>query len=281
MPNLSTDDGVQLYYEATGSGAPVVFVHEFAGDYRSWEPQVRYFSRRYRCIAFNARGWPPSEVPQTRPLFTSARLRRHPLRPRRAQDRQGAHRRPVDGRVRDPPLRADLSRPRLLAAGRRCRYGSERSEREKFRTEATLIAGKLEKDGWPPSPRPMRTARPRAVENKDPRGFAEFKAMLAEHSAKGAANTQLGCSASARRSSTWRTGWLGSRCPCWLSPATRTGRACCPASSSSAPAVGRPAGRPQQRPCHQHRGAGGLQRGLADFSPRSITAAGPCATPAR
>jgi pimeloyl-ACP methyl ester carboxylesterase len=29
-------------------------------------------------------------------------------------------------------------------------------------------------------------------ENKDPRGFAEFKAMLAQHSALGAANTQLG-----------------------------------------------------------------------------------------
>ena len=56
MPHLATDDGVQLYYEETGSGAPIVFVHEFAGDYRSWEPQMRYFARRYRCIAFNARG---------------------------------------------------------------------------------------------------------------------------------------------------------------------------------------------------------------------------------
>src|SRR5204862_7903418 len=53
-----------LYYEEAGAGTPVVFVHEFAGDYRSWEPQVRYFSRRYRCIAFNARGYPPSEVPE-------------------------------------------------------------------------------------------------------------------------------------------------------------------------------------------------------------------------
>ena len=73
MPHLSTDDGVQLYYEETGSGAPIVFVHEFAGDYRSWEPQMRYFARRYRCIAFNARGWPPSEVPQDAARYSQAR----------------------------------------------------------------------------------------------------------------------------------------------------------------------------------------------------------------
>lgn len=62
MP-FAESDGVQLYYEETGKGEPVVFVHEFSGDLRSWEPQVRHFSRRYRCITFNARGYPPSDVP--------------------------------------------------------------------------------------------------------------------------------------------------------------------------------------------------------------------------
>lgn len=55
--------GVRLYYEETGSGPPIVFCHEFAGDYRSWEPQVRYFSHRFRVITYNARGYPPSDVP--------------------------------------------------------------------------------------------------------------------------------------------------------------------------------------------------------------------------
>src|SRR6186997_16885 len=64
MPHLVTDDNIKLYYEDTGSGAPVVLVHEYAGDYRSWEPQVRHLAKRYRCIAFNARGFPPSDVPQ-------------------------------------------------------------------------------------------------------------------------------------------------------------------------------------------------------------------------
>src|SRR4051812_48618600 len=63
MPYISAADGVRLYYEEAGTGVPIVFVHEFSGDLRSWEPQMQHFSRRYRCIAFNARGYPPSDVP--------------------------------------------------------------------------------------------------------------------------------------------------------------------------------------------------------------------------
>jgi pimeloyl-ACP methyl ester carboxylesterase len=40
-----------------------VFCHEFAGGYRSWDPQVRTFGRWYRCITYNHRGFPPSSVP--------------------------------------------------------------------------------------------------------------------------------------------------------------------------------------------------------------------------
>jgi pimeloyl-ACP methyl ester carboxylesterase len=64
MPHLTSDDGVKLFYEETGSGIPIEFVHEFAGDWRSWEAQLRYFGRRYRAIAYNARGYPPSDVPE-------------------------------------------------------------------------------------------------------------------------------------------------------------------------------------------------------------------------
>ena len=54
MPYTTTDDGVKLFYEQEGEGETLVFVHEFAGDYRSWEPQIRFFSRRYRCVVYNA-----------------------------------------------------------------------------------------------------------------------------------------------------------------------------------------------------------------------------------
>jgi len=63
MPYVTADDGVRLYYEEAGQGTPILFAHEFLGEYRSWEAQLRYFSRRYRCIAYNARGYPPSDVP--------------------------------------------------------------------------------------------------------------------------------------------------------------------------------------------------------------------------
>src|SRR5919201_3982919 len=63
MPSLRAN-GISLYYEESGAGLPVVFVHEFAGDHRSWHPPIRFFARRYRTIAFNARGYPPSDVPK-------------------------------------------------------------------------------------------------------------------------------------------------------------------------------------------------------------------------
>jgi pimeloyl-ACP methyl ester carboxylesterase len=63
MPTIASTDGTKLYYEEAGSGTPIVFVHEFAGDYRTWEPQLRHFARGHRCVTFSARGYPPSEVP--------------------------------------------------------------------------------------------------------------------------------------------------------------------------------------------------------------------------
>ena len=64
MPYATTDDGMKLYFEETGEGAPIVFVHEFAADHRSWEMQMRHFGQRYRCITYGARGYPPSDVPE-------------------------------------------------------------------------------------------------------------------------------------------------------------------------------------------------------------------------
>src|SRR4030095_14631521 len=75
MSHLTTDDGIKLYYEETGKGIPIVFIHEFAGDCRSWEQQVRYFGRYYRCITVNARGYPPSDVPTDGKMYSQDRAR--------------------------------------------------------------------------------------------------------------------------------------------------------------------------------------------------------------
>src|SRR5712691_10976282 len=75
MPHITTDDGVKLYYQEVGTGIPIVFVHESAGDCRSWEAQFRHFGRSYRCIAYNARGFPPSDVPEGVERYSQARAR--------------------------------------------------------------------------------------------------------------------------------------------------------------------------------------------------------------
>ena len=67
-------NGVELYYEDTGSGFPVLFCHEFAGDYRAWEPQVRAFDRLYRCVTYSQRGWPPSSVPSDPSAYSQDQL---------------------------------------------------------------------------------------------------------------------------------------------------------------------------------------------------------------
>lgn len=70
---VNTSDNVELDCNISGEGIPLVFVHEFGGDQRSWQNQVNYFSRKYQCITFNARGYPPSEVPSSVESYSQSR----------------------------------------------------------------------------------------------------------------------------------------------------------------------------------------------------------------
>src|ERR1700736_1095291 len=70
MPDAVASDNVRLYFEEAGSGTPIIFLHEFAADHTNWEPQMRYFSRGHRCIAYSARGYMPSEVPPSAEVYT-------------------------------------------------------------------------------------------------------------------------------------------------------------------------------------------------------------------
>src|SRR5258705_2270733 len=65
-----TTDNVRLYFEEVGQGTPIVFLHEFAAEYTNREPQMRYFSRGDRCIAYSARGYTPSDVPPSADVYT-------------------------------------------------------------------------------------------------------------------------------------------------------------------------------------------------------------------
>jgi len=194
MPYATTDDGVRLYFEETGTGHPVILVHEFAGDLRSYELQMRHFGKRYRTIAFNARGFPPSDVPEQVSSYSQARAADDILAVLDHIGRRQAH---IIGLSMGgfATLHFGLRHPQralsLCIGG--CGYGAEPDKRDTFRAEADVIAGMIRTEGM--SALAERYAyRPTRVqfENKDPRGHAEFKRMLSEHSPVGSANTQQG-----------------------------------------------------------------------------------------
>ena len=72
MRTFQSSDGVTLSYAEEGAGAPIVFVHEFGGDHRSWHRQVPVLSQDFRCIVYSARGFLPSSVPSSRDQYGQA-----------------------------------------------------------------------------------------------------------------------------------------------------------------------------------------------------------------
>jgi pimeloyl-ACP methyl ester carboxylesterase len=194
MPTIRTDDGVDLYYEEAGSGIPMVFVHEFAGDYRSWEPQMRFFSRRYRCITYSARGYTPSAVPEDPKAYSQDRATDDIAAVIKGLGLGKAH---IVGLSMGAfatlhfGLRyAELARS-LTAAG--VGYGAAPGKREQFRAEVEATANRMREEGMEKMGAIYARGPTRLVfEEKDPRGYAEFRAQLMEHSTTGSVNTMMG-----------------------------------------------------------------------------------------
>jgi pimeloyl-ACP methyl ester carboxylesterase len=203
MPHLSTDDGVRLYYKEAGTGYPIVFVHEFAGDWRSYETQMRFFARRYRCIAFNARGYPPSDVPEDWRQYSQERARDDI---RAVLDGLGIAKAHVVGISMGgfATLHFGFAYPdrasALVVAG--CGYGAQPDKKQQFAEEVARTAAQIESRGIDEVAKTYGMGPTRVQYlNKDPRGHAEFLAQLAEHSTRGSANTQRGVQG--RRPSLW------------------------------------------------------------------------------
>ena len=194
MPHLTTDDGIKLFYEEVGSGIPIVFVHEFAGDRRSHESQMRYFGQRYRCIAYNARGYPPSDVPEDGERYSQERARDDIRAVLDALKIDKAH---IVGLSMGgfATLHFGFTYPErarsLVVAG--CGYGATPDKRGQFAEEAEAAAKNFEKltmtkaaEGYALGPTRVQ------FQNKDPRGWREFADQLAENSTEGAARTMRG-----------------------------------------------------------------------------------------
>ena len=193
MP-YADSNGVRLYYEEAGKGTPIVFVHEFSGDLRSWEAQMRHFSRRYRCIAFNARGYPPSDVPATPSKYSQklavediASVMRHAgiVRAHIIGCSMGAYA-TLNFGLRFPRRALSLT---AVGAG----SGSDPHRRRQFLLNNRKMARLFEEKGMPAAVK-IYQAGPARIQlaAKDPRGYREFWAHFAEHSALGHACTLRG-----------------------------------------------------------------------------------------
>ena len=194
MPYVMTDDGVKLYYEECGAGTPVIFVHEYAADHRAWETQMRHFGQRYRAITFAARGYPPSDVPTEVGKYSQTRAADDIAAVLQGMGIAKAH---IVGLSMGgfATLHFGFRHPAkalsLVVAG--CGYGAEKGAQDKFRAEVDAVAGFIDNEGIRAFAEKYAYGPTRVqFENKDPRGFAEFKQQLSEHSAVGARNTQLG-----------------------------------------------------------------------------------------
>jgi pimeloyl-ACP methyl ester carboxylesterase len=197
MPHITTDDDVKLYYEETGSGVPVVFVHEFAGDFRSYEMQMRYFGQRYRCIAYNARGYPPSDVPKDPAKYSQSRARDDIRAVLDALKIEQAH---IVGLSMGgfATLHFGFTYPTrarsLVVAG--CGYGAAPDKRAQFAAEAEAAAAHFESQTMAKAAGGYALGPTRVqFQNKDRRGWAEFANQLADHSTEGSALTMRGVQA--------------------------------------------------------------------------------------
>ena len=195
MPSVVTADGTELYVEETGRGTPVVFIHEYAGDYRSWEPQMRYLGRQHRCVTYSQRGYPPSGVPSDPARYSQDIARDDVIA---VMDALGIGKAHVVGHSMGAytALHVGIRYPQrclsVTAAG--CGWGStaDAAKRDAMKALAAETGRMFADEGIASaaakySDAPMR----QSFKNKNPRGWAEFARMLAEHSAEGHAHTML------------------------------------------------------------------------------------------
>ncbi len=189
MPYIQSD-GARLYYEEAGTGTPIVFAHEFSGDLWSWEKQIQHFSRRYRCIAFNARGYPPSEVPTVLSRYSHQHAADDVAIVMRHLKVSKAH---IIGCSMGSRTTLDfgLTYPRMALSLTMIGIGSGGDPRNKaaFRRDAEARARLYEEGGLAEVLKGLRVAANRVqLKRKNPRAFEDFCRRFMQHSAEGCAH---------------------------------------------------------------------------------------------
>ncbi len=189
---LATVNGIDLYYEVSGSGYPVVFCHEFGGDYRSWDPQVRAFSRLYRCVTYCHRGFPPSTVPNRLEDYSQEHLIEDLRQLVQSLGIQQAHfvGFSMGGSV---VLNFALEHPDLCRSIVVVGTGAGSTNRERFERDIADVVSLIRQHGMQRfaesyAEGPIR----QAYKRKDPAGWSVFRDQLAQHAADGQAFSMRG-----------------------------------------------------------------------------------------
>jgi pimeloyl-ACP methyl ester carboxylesterase len=184
-------NGIRVYYEVTGTGFPLVWCHELAGNCHSWSEQVRFFSRRYRVITYNAKGYPPSDVPDNADLYTQdaqvADLRA-------LLNHLGVERAYIGGLSMggSVALNFGIAHPEMAAALIIAGTGTGSTDPLPYRQEVERFAQDLEKRGMAALTEYAKGPTRVQFLRKDPNGWQKFSDALLSFSARGCALTLRG-----------------------------------------------------------------------------------------
>jgi pimeloyl-ACP methyl ester carboxylesterase len=182
-------NGVSIHYEATGTGPAMIFSHEFAGDSRSWKPQVEAFAGHYQCVTWNYRGFPPSEVPDDPSSYSQEQL----VEDLRAlMDHLEIERAHMVGLSMGghTTLQFALAYPERCLSAVVAGAGTGGVDRPQFEKDVGQIVELLTTRTMPEFAEIYGLAPTRTpFMEKDRAGWELFKSQLAEHSAFGSAST--------------------------------------------------------------------------------------------
>ena len=192
MKQVRSGDGTRIHCEDAGSGTPVVFVHEYGGSCRSFDLQVTAFRARHRCIVFNARGYPPSEVPPSAGSYSQEHAVADIAAVMDGMKIGKAHLVGVSMGAAST-LQYALAEPGRVLSATLVGIGSGSDDPETFRTTAEANARLLEAGGMAALAAQMNESPTRRrLKEKNPAEFRRFNEELLAMSPLGHANTSRG-----------------------------------------------------------------------------------------